>query len=40
MKINAMESIVKLWFEGGRIHILTDRGNTCIRQLGREMASI
>ena len=33
MKINAMESIVKLWFEDGRIYILTDRGNTYSRPL-------
>ena len=28
-----MEAIVKLWFEGGRIHILTDKGNTYSRPL-------
>ena len=28
-----MESIVKLWFEGGRIYILTDHGNTYSRPL-------
>ena len=33
MKINAMESIVKLWFGDGRIYILTDQGNTYSRPL-------
>ena len=28
-----MEAIVKLWFDGGRIYILTDRGNTYSRPL-------
>ena len=28
-----MESIVKLWFEEGRIYILTDKGNTYSRPL-------
>ena len=28
-----MESIVKLWFENGRIYILTDQGNTYSRPL-------
>ena len=28
-----MEAIVKLWFDGGRIHILTDQGNTYSRPL-------
>ena len=28
-----MEAIVKLWFEDGRIYILTDRGNTYSRPL-------
>ncbi|MBR1574198.1 MAG: DUF2442 domain-containing protein [Bacteroidales bacterium] len=28
-----MESIVKLWFEGGRIYILTNQGNTYSRPL-------
>ena len=33
MRTNDMESIVKLWFAGGRIHILTDQGNTYSRPL-------
>lgn len=33
MKINAMECIVKLWFEDGRIYILTNQGNTYSRPL-------
>lgn len=33
MKTEAMESIVKLWFEDGRIYILTDQGNTYSRPL-------
>lgn len=33
MRISAMESIVKLWFESGRIFILTDQGNTYSRPL-------
>lgn len=33
MRINTMESIVKLWFESGRIYILTDQGNTYSRPL-------
>lgn len=28
-----MEAIVKLWFDGGRIYILTDQGNTYSRPL-------
>ena len=33
MRTNVMESIVKLWFEDGRIYILTDKGNTYSRPL-------
>ena len=33
MKTNDMEAIVKLWFDGGRIYILTDQGNTYSRPL-------
>ena len=33
MRINTMESIKNLWFEDGRIYILTDQGNTYSRPL-------
>ena len=33
MMKNDMEKIVKLWFDGGRIYILTDQGNTYSRPL-------
>ena len=33
MMKNDMEIIVKLWFDGGRIYILTDQGNTYSRPL-------
>ena len=33
MKTNEMEAIVKLWFDAGRIYILTDQDNTYSRPL-------
>ena len=33
MRTDDMETIVRLWFDGGRIYILTDQGNTYSRPL-------
>ena len=33
MRINSMEAIIKVWFDEGRIYILTDQDNTYSRPL-------